>query len=70
MLATMTVVLKPGEALRVGEATVRFERKSGSAARLHVSAPPDVPLKRANHAQIERVKLAVGERRSAPKGLT
>lgn len=41
---TMHVDLKTGETLRIGNATVRLERKSGQLARLVVTADPETTI--------------------------
>lgn len=45
-MASITVDLRPGDRLVLGEAVVEFEHKSGRLARLRVSAPQQVPVQR------------------------
>ncbi|PAT31871.1 hypothetical protein CLI92_09115 [Vandammella animalimorsus] len=40
----LVLELRPGQALQVGAATIRYEYKSGNVARLHVAAPKEVPV--------------------------
>ena len=42
----ITVDLRPGDRLRVGQTVVVFEHKSGRSARLHVQAPKEVEVRR------------------------
>lgn len=44
--ARIALDLKEGEAVRIGAALVRLERKSGRSARLVVQAPRSVPVRR------------------------
>ena len=44
-MSKMTVDLKVGETLTIGEATVRLEQKSGQLARLVIVAAPDTQIK-------------------------
>ena len=44
--ARIALELKEGEAVRIGAAIVRLERKSGRSARLVVQAPRSVPVRR------------------------
>ena len=41
----MHVDLKPGQALIVGDAVIRLEKKSGQVARLLIEAAPDTQIK-------------------------
>lgn len=43
--------MKEGEALRIGAALVRLERKSGRSARLVVHAPRSVTVRRSDEKQ-------------------
>ena len=45
-MASITVDLRPGDRLRLGAAVVEFQHKSGRAARVRVTAPQDLPVKR------------------------
>lgn len=75
-MQSMTVELRPGDTLRVGSAVIRFEHKSGKAARLNVAAPQDVEVGRhinPNHGKTSSEGTQPpesGERRSAPGGQT
>lgn len=42
----LKIDLKPGEAITIGNATVRLEAKSGQVARLVVEADKSVPVQR------------------------
>lgn len=42
----MQIDLKPGEVLRIGDAVVRLDHKSGQVARLSIEADRSVPIKR------------------------
>ncbi|MDO8415494.1 MAG: carbon storage regulator [Agitococcus sp.] len=42
----MHIDLKPGELLRIGEAIVRIDQKSGQTIRLSIDADKSVPIKR------------------------
>ena len=44
-MTKMHVDLKPGQALIVGDAVIRLEKKSGQVARLLIEAAPDTPIK-------------------------
>jgi hypothetical protein len=43
-MSTLSVELRAGQSLRIGEAMVRLEFKTGKTARLSVSAPTSVPI--------------------------
>lgn len=43
-MSTLSVELRAGQSLRIGEALVRLEFKTGKTARLSVSAPASVPI--------------------------
>jgi len=43
---TLKIDLKPGEAITIGNATVRLESKSGQVARLVVEADKSIPVQR------------------------
>lgn len=42
----LALVVREGDAVRIGAALVRLERKSGRSARLVVYAPSSVPVRR------------------------
>lgn len=42
----LTIDLKPGQQLQVGEATITMESKSGQLARLVIDAPKSVSVKK------------------------
>ena len=44
-MTKMHVDLKPGQALIVGDAVIRLEKKSGQVARLLIEAAPDTQIK-------------------------
>jgi len=44
-MTKMHVDLKPGQALIVGDAVIRLEKKSGQVARLLIEATLDTPIK-------------------------
>ncbi len=72
MMSSLTVELRPGERLAVGDAVISYEQKSGRVARLKVSAPSDVPVGRhldgaANYPKMLSDQVETGERRSAPE---
>ena len=48
--ARIALDLKEGEAVHIGAALVRLERKSGRSARLVVHAPRSVPVRRSGRA--------------------
>lgn len=55
----MQIDLKPGELLRIGDAVVRLDQKSGQVARLSIEADRSVPIKRIpNGAAIKAVDSA------------
>ncbi|THJ32402.1 carbon storage regulator [Lampropedia aestuarii] len=43
----LTLDLRPGEALSIGDVVIHYEYKSGNAARLHIEAAPSVPVRKA-----------------------
>lgn len=45
-MALLRVDLKPGEKLKIGDAVITFESKSGQLARLVVEADRAVPVKK------------------------
>jgi len=45
-LLTLSVVLRVGESVRVGDAVVTLEDKSGKNAKISVRAPESVPVER------------------------
>lgn len=45
-VGSITVDLRPGDRLQLGQAVVEFQHKSGRAARLCIQAPRDVPVRR------------------------
>lgn len=42
----MTVDIKPGQKLQIGDATITLEQKSGQLARLVIDAPKSVTIKK------------------------
>lgn len=44
--STLRLDLKPGESIRVGDAVITLEDKSGRAARISVQADRSVPISR------------------------
>lgn len=44
--STMTVDLRSGDALAMAGVTIEFVQKSGKQARLRVTAPRDLPIKK------------------------
>lgn len=42
----LKIELRPGEAIRIGDAVVTLESKSGQAARISVQADRSVPVRR------------------------
>lgn len=46
----LKIDLRPGEAIRIGDAVVTLESKSGQVARLSVQADKSVPIGRVNQA--------------------
>lgn len=42
----MRIDLRPGESVRIGEATVTMEEKSGQIARLAIEADRSIPIRR------------------------
>ena len=44
-MTKMHVDLKPGQALIVGDAVIRLEKKSGQVARLLIEAAPETQIK-------------------------
>lgn len=43
-MSTLSVELRAGQSLRIGDAVVRLDYKTGKTARLLVMAPPNVPV--------------------------
>ncbi len=46
----LSIDLKPGQKLQVGEATITLEQKSGQLARLVIDAPKSVAVKKLDSA--------------------
>lgn len=57
----LVIELRVGEAVRIGQATVTLEDKSGKVARLSIEASKDVPIQRVSQttpAQMAKNGLA------------
>lgn len=59
-MATMSIDLKPGEKLQVGEAILVFVQKSGQVARFEIEADRSVPVKKLNASPSVRLMAEQG----------
>jgi hypothetical protein len=49
--STLHIDLRLGQSVRIGDAVVRLEKKHGQAARLRITAPPGLGIKKSPGAQ-------------------
>lgn len=52
--------LKPGESIRVGDAIITLEEKSGRVARIAFRADKDVPIRRVGQGRAARAAAETG----------
>ena len=51
----LVIELRVGEAIRIGEATVTLDDKSGKIARLSIEASKDVPIQRIQSTSMAQI---------------
>lgn len=54
----LVIELRVGEAIRIGEATVTLDDKSGKIARLSIEASKDVPIQRIQSTSMAQIAKA------------
>lgn len=60
-LSTMTVDLRAGDSLSLAGAQIEFIQKSGRQARLRVTAPRDLAIKKIPHSAVDSSAVSRGK---------
>ena len=59
-MALLRIDIKPGESVRIGDAVITLEDKSGKIARLAIEADKSVPISRTQKSSTAQLAASMG----------